>query len=534
MFSTLEDSQSEELCRAIGAAENGQTQYRERGYYIKEAYSGVNSLRYVSLSAKDTAYQRLSHIRFTMVAAYLLCIIIGVVCAVYFSNKNYKPFRDISNLFMKQRLLQSESEDGEEQMLVDVITRLIQDKNQSDKKLYQQKDYVCASVLSKVINHCFSTKVTAEKLYSMCGLELTEEYFVVLAFHIYDQEDSRTDIKEYELQLLIIKNIFEELLSQRYYAYVVEINSVICAIINFGQKERDGYRQTLRTVVESGQSVILNNFNLELAVAASTERQGIDSLSQCYSEAVTGVQYQAFRQSKDLLFYDSLITEKQDGYEYYFSFYREQRLIDCVKAGDKEGAKNIIGEVFEKYNAQSVASINVMRCVMSDVAVAVYKAACQTQGAAAADIPEKIAALKTLDAPALKKEFFSFVDTVCEGVNESTSAKENILVERMKTLIDLEYNNINLNLSYIADKMGLNATYLSRVFLASVGESLLNYMNKYRVEKAKSLMKNPELTVESISALVGFGSSNSFIRVFKKYEYMTPGQYRQMLQKEKT
>ena len=76
--------------------------------------------------------------------------------------------------------------------------------------------------------------------------------------------------------------------------------------------------------------------------------------------------------------------------------------------------------------------------------------------------------------------------------------------------------------------LGLNATYISRVFLANTGEGLLNYINRYRVEKAKALLANPSLTVESAGAMVGFGSSNSFIRVFRKYEYMTPGQYQQM------
>ena len=93
----------------------------------------------------------------------------------------------------------------------------------------------------------------------------------------------------------------------------------------------------------------------------------------------------------------------------------------------------------------------------------------------------------------------------------------------------MEYNNINLNISHIANELELNSTYISRVFAANTGDGLLNYINKYRVEKAKELLKNPDLVIETIAAMTGFNNGNSFIRVFKKYELITPGQYRHMI-----
>ena len=67
------------------------------------------------------------------------------------------------------------------------------------------------------------------------------------------------------------------------------------------------------------------------------------------------------------------------------------------------------------------------------------------------------------------------------------------------------------------------------MFAANTGDGLRNYINKYRVEKAKELLRNPDLVIETIAAMTGFNNSNSFIRVFKKYELKTPGQYRHMI-----
>lgn len=59
-----------------------------------------------------------------------------------------------------------------------------------------------------------------------------------------------------------------------------------------------------------------------------------------------------------------------------------------------------------------------------------------------------------------------------------------------------------------------------------IGQSLPDYINKIRVDHAKELLKNTTDTIGSIAGRVGYMSSNSFIRIFKKIEGITPGQYR--------
>ena len=71
--------------------------------------------------------------------------------------------------------------------------------------------------------------------------------------------------------------------------------------------------------------------------------------------------------------------------------------------------------------------------------------------------------------------------------------------------------------------------YISKVFKDDTGEGLLDCINRIRIQEAKKIMQNKELVLEDIAGQVGFTNVNSFIRVFKKYEEMTPGKYREML-----
>ena len=532
IFSTTDAEREEALLSELKNVADGKMKLDGTEYQVKETYSGVNSLRYISITAQNAAYEKLSYIRRIMVVMTLSYVLLGILCAIYFSRKNYRPIKEVSSLLAKQKLLKNDDNYEESKLLIDAIDQLIRGRNETNQKLYRQRDYVCMSIISRLINNGFSDGITPEKLYGLCDLDFSGNRFAVLVFHIYEQEGAHNDVKEYELRYLIVKNVFEELLNQHYTAYITEVNSTICGIVNFEAEDEAEYSKTLKIVADRGKSVIFNNFGMELAIASGMVYRDINSIPQGYGEAVAGIQYLVFRQSKDLLFYDGLVENIQSGYEYYFSFNREQNLINCIKSGDAVGAKRIINDIFEKYNEDSIHSLSVIQCLISDVAAAVFKAACQVPGNAVPGMPAEFFNSQNLDAVSIKAKFFAFIDKVCLGVAASISENENAIVQKIKELIAMEYNNINLNISYIADKIGFNATYISRVFLNNAGDGLLNYINKYRVEKAKALLENPDLGVESVGAMVGFGSSNTFIRVFKKYEYITPGQFRQQLNAE--
>ncbi|WP_294150462.1 helix-turn-helix transcriptional regulator [uncultured Clostridium sp.] len=99
-------------------------------------------------------------------------------------------------------------------------------------------------------------------------------------------------------------------------------------------------------------------------------------------------------------------------------------------------------------------------------------------------------------------------------------------VERAKELIKDGYGDSSLSLESISEKLGLTAPYLSRIFAEHQPPGFLDYLNRYRLEQAKDVLRETDETIGDIGFRVGFNSPQSFIRVFKRYEGETPGQYR--------
>lgn len=84
----------------------------------------------------------------------------------------------------------------------------------------------------------------------------------------------------------------------------------------------------------------------------------------------------------------------------------------------------------------------------------------------------------------------------------------------------------DISLQSVADHFGVHKVYLSRSFKAETGDTLNEFLNKTRIEKAKLLLSITENQTREISYTVGFNNTQSFYNVFKKYEGCSPNEYR--------
>lgn len=81
-----------------------------------------------------------------------------------------------------------------------------------------------------------------------------------------------------------------------------------------------------------------------------------------------------------------------------------------------------------------------------------------------------------------------------------------------------------VSLSSCAASIGVNSSYLSRIFHEETGSTLTEYLNRIRVEKARELLKENHPLKEVVS-LCGFKSYSYFLKIFKEYTGTTPKEY---------
>ena len=75
--------------------------------------------------------------------------------------------------------------------------------------------------------------------------------------------------------------------------------------------------------------------------------------------------------------------------------------------------------------------------------------------------------------------------------------------------------------------MNINKCYFCSIFKKETGSTFINYLNSYKIEKSKELLKNPNLSLLDIALSVGFNNQSYYSTVFKKITSKTPLEFRE-------
>jgi len=78
----------------------------------------------------------------------------------------------------------------------------------------------------------------------------------------------------------------------------------------------------------------------------------------------------------------------------------------------------------------------------------------------------------------------------------------------------------------LAEMAYLNENHFCRLFKKSVGKTVTEYLNEYRVEKATVLLSATDKSITDIANAVGFDDINYFSRIFKKTKNISPTDFR--------
>lgn len=119
---------------------------------------------------------------------------------------------------------------------------------------------------------------------------------------------------------------------------------------------------------------------------------------------------------------------------------------------------------------------------------------------------------------------FRFSHDYIYGKNNSGGQRAE-LINNIKNIINEEYGSIE-NISQIAGKVYISASYANYVFKLHEGITIFEYLVQVRLEKAKFMLKNTNMKIYEISEKIGYTSKTYFASLFKEYTGMTPKNYR--------
>lgn len=159
----------------------------------------------------------------------------------------------------------------------------------------------------------------------------------------------------------------------------------------------------------------------------------------------------------------------------------------------------------------------------------------------------KLGVSQYLLKPIVKEELSEALERVAQMIEKKTSSNSNeapydnkedeaydrSIAAQARDYICKHYGE-PISLVEVADKLGVNASYLSSLFHRTINESYIKFLTRVRMEQAVKYLKyNPNIKIYEVAERVGYISVKHFSHVFKKYCSMSPGEFQEKHNKSK-
>lgn len=127
--------------------------------------------------------------------------------------------------------------------------------------------------------------------------------------------------------------------------------------------------------------------------------------------------------------------------------------------------------------------------------------------------------------------FYEFVNSLDEHYMDKKIPTKNVYMTRAVEYIKQNYNK-NISVENIANLLGIERSYLSRLFKMYKNKSTQNYIIDYRMRQAKRMFEEEDVNVSQVCVAVGYTNIYCFSRIFKSRVGMPPKEYMEHCRKK--
>lgn len=128
----------------------------------------------------------------------------------------------------------------------------------------------------------------------------------------------------------------------------------------------------------------------------------------------------------------------------------------------------------------------------------------------------------------LRENFIVWMQKIYTSLDQLNKKEQADPIQTSKQWI-LENLGENITIEKIAREIPMNPTYFCEYFKNLTGETVLDYVTKTRMKKAKDLLLTTDLKVYDIAQQVGYSDTKYFSKLFKKYTGKVPSKFKEKL-----
>lgn len=488
-------------------------------------YLGVSSdvinIKYVLLSDNNIFLKESNSLIIKALIFCLFITIVGFLLAYYLSKVLYNPIENImSQLAIRHGNLSNRNE-------LDFIADVTKNLEASNHILNEIIENNQISLKNKFINDLLNgieNVYDLNKLLSQHNLTWMKDGTYICALEIANFSElkeiyNREHLFEIQNQLKII---IIEYLKQYARCEVVEqdYKSYVCIIGNMELT-------TLKKVFINILAKIELDFDIRIIASLSECFTSIENTAQHYRLAIEAKEYSYSLGRNNVI--TAMDFENKKNNIYFYPTDIEKELINKMSNGEVKSALILLESVLDenlfvrKLNEETQKQFLFAIIVTIEHIVKILEIDIKT--VFDKDFVLYLELKSCASNEELKDKIVFIFKTLFAYSNKSLKEHDNNISHQLLTFVHENYSK-DISLTDLADKFNLSTGYISKLFKNHTGSSYKDYLNLYRVAKSiEILSEKPSIKIKTLAEKVGYTSSASFIRMFKRHHNVSPGQY---------
>jgi len=526
LYRTEELSKSTMTAEELYEQKNQEIRIQNERYLVHVADAEVYGTRYILLTPVASITQVANSIRNVHLLCMLVSVLLGYLVVKVAVKKNYSSLERVLNVLPAKG--DGKTAQDEFQYLESRVSDLLSQYGDTHEDMRENKRAVQGLAFERLLLPQ-GKKEREDVAYTK---ELYAKFKtgknVVLVFSIRGsipiENGEKAPVMENSLKRFVLANVLEEGIGERYTQETREYDEQVVMIVNVPEGEQNTL-EILQSLCDKYCGFVEDNFKFRINTFAGNGYKGIDGIHYSYLEAC---QAENFGKDSDENF---VCYNEIDAYttrRYQYSFETEETVINAIRSGNVNLANSLIDNVLEKHFYDKDKTL--WHCMLYDIYTSLIKVS-EEMEVSINRIPLINQAFGKESLQELQEWFHEIVNGTCgkeskEEVEEEY--KEQEFYEDVLDFIRANFKDPDLNISQIAMEFRMTPTYVSAVFKKQTGKSILDVIRQMRIEYAKELLES-DMSVEDVAFAAGFRESSTFIRAFKNYHGITPGQMKKLI-----
>ncbi|RED63200.1 helix-turn-helix domain-containing protein [Cohnella lupini] len=462
-----------------------------------------------------------------------IALLVGLLVGFLLSHRNSAPINRLLGVMKEQFGQDVQAERNEYDFLHGNISEMITNNKRLESELHRQAPLVRDAFLKRLIAGEFQSReeIIAAAVQSNAGLNGNAGYVGILQVNGYSLMDSVEVLNELNAARLILKQTLTDSGSS---VRMTDIGSdkivFLFAFADMSTTVQIGKEEISKTLTWVTQQVF-DEYRISVTSALGDPFDAVTEVSHSFEQAKQALEHAVHTSKKGITWFEDTRTESAT---YYYPLDTELRLISTIRAGEIDEAKRILQSIISQNTEHRGLSFEMKHQLVGEVKGTFLKLLDQKtfmESELFESIKNRIIEIQATESfEYIQTEIHDIMEALCGLIMSKKNDSHTKTVEQIKEYIKATYADSDLTLYRVAEQVERPEKYISQLFKEVTGVNLSDHLEKVRMDHASVMLKGNDYTVDEIANRVGYNSSHSFRRAFKRVTGISPSAFRQSVE----